>query len=466
MHIMKKVFFVGLIAMLISCTKEYSSPENSSIDLQLNLSFGSISTRAVDGSIIGSDGKGYVLPFTEVKTLKVELYKSLNESPIFTYTASSAEITNIQATPSGELASLSIPKIPVATQFVKIIINPFSEANPDINKLQVTNRDLTPAPTMGRENIPYEGTSEMVVIPEESTLYNTKVRATVEVAPLLCRFEVVPGAIVITDPVNARYTFDWTDGAAGKAKITHFTEAQVSSAEASACENFKQKYSVAPPATATYSYRVRVIRPSLFENIDINALSTEIYVNYFKQMLNSASIVKNTNDNISSWSALYYSSNQPYSNLYDTRTTESTKVNAFHLFPQKVANNATLQETKDGMPHIIFEFTYTPQQPSRAAGSALRRWLTIRAFKNKDNNQTIHSFEPGYCYALDLDDIALTPWSLGLEVRVTDNGKMSESDPIIKDFDQTSHVPEPEDGDLTIGLKVSKWREKNLETEL
>ncbi|MDC2625427.1 hypothetical protein [Bacteroides ovatus] len=79
---MKKVFFAGFIAMLMSCTQENISRESSDIELQVNLSLSSISTRAVDGSIIGDDGKGYVLPFTEIKTLEVELYKSLEESTI------------------------------------------------------------------------------------------------------------------------------------------------------------------------------------------------------------------------------------------------------------------------------------------------------------------------------------------------------------------------------------------------
>ena len=76
---MRKVFFVGLIAMLTGCSQEsrVSSPEDSGIELQINLSLGSVSTRAVDDPITGNDGEGYVLPFTEVKTLKVDLYKSL-----------------------------------------------------------------------------------------------------------------------------------------------------------------------------------------------------------------------------------------------------------------------------------------------------------------------------------------------------------------------------------------------------
>lgn len=89
---MRKVFFVGLIAMLTGCSQEsrVASPENSGIELQINLSLGSVSTRAVDDPITGNDGEGYVLPFTEVKTLKVDLYKSLEAAPIFTYTATDA----------------------------------------------------------------------------------------------------------------------------------------------------------------------------------------------------------------------------------------------------------------------------------------------------------------------------------------------------------------------------------------
>ena len=84
---MRKVFFVGLIAMLTGCSQEsrVSSPEDSGIELQINLSLGSVSTRAVDDPITGNDGEGYVLPFTEVKTLKVDLYKSLEAAPIFTW---------------------------------------------------------------------------------------------------------------------------------------------------------------------------------------------------------------------------------------------------------------------------------------------------------------------------------------------------------------------------------------------
>lgn len=82
----------------------------------------------------------------------------------------------------------------------------------------------------------------------------------------------------------------------------------------------------------------------------------------------------------------------------------------------------------------------------------IKRWLTVRAFSDKSS--------------LDLDDVVITPWSLGLDVRITDGDKVTESDPIIKDFDQTSHVPEPEGADLALGLRVSKWRDKDLEVEL
>lgn len=106
------------------------------------------------------------------------------------------------------------------------------------------------------------------------------------------------------------------------------------------------------------------------------------------------------------------------------------------------------------MPHVIICFTGT------------KRWLTIRAFSDKGNSEIIRAFKPGYCYSLDLDDVVITPWSLGLEMRITDGDKVVESDPVIKDYDQTSHVPEPEKSELVMGLKVSKWREKDIEAEL
>ena len=187
---MRKVFFVGLIAMLTGCSQEsrVSSPEDSGIELQINLSLGSVSTRAVDDPITGNDGEGYVLPFTEVKTLKVDLYKSLEAAPIFTYTATDAEIAGIRNTATGKLARLSIPKIPVTTQYVKVTINRFKEENPLINQLQVSSQDDPPAPTMNRTEIPYEGvTKEIIVIPEESDPFSVKVKAIVEVAPVLSR---------------------------------------------------------------------------------------------------------------------------------------------------------------------------------------------------------------------------------------------------------------------------------------
>lgn len=457
---MKKVFFVGLIAMLMSCTQENISHESSDVELQVSLSLGRISTRAVDGSIIGDDGKGYVLPFTEIKTLEVELYKSLDESTIYTYTASSKEIEKIKAT-TGEFAQLSILKIPSATRYVKVIINQFSTTNPTINHLQVTNQDDSPAPTMTRENIPYEGIStEIIVVPEESTSLDVKVKAIVEVAPVLSRFEIIPGTIEVVNPADKGYTFDWTDGTTGRTKITQFTEAEILNAEASARENFKKKHGADASAAATYSYRISLIRSPFPDNFDINNATTGFYMNYFKLNLNSTTLIKNSNDGISDWnmSAGYagYKKGGEHSNMYDTKTSDPKKVNAFHLFPQSAATNATLTQVKDGMPHIIFGFS----------ADSFKRWLTIRAFRDKSNEQIIDSFLPGYCYSLDLDDVILTPWSLGLEVRITDNGKTAESDPIIKDFDQTSYVPEPDGLGLIIGLKVSKWREKDLEVEL
>lgn len=456
---MRKVFFVVLIAMLISCSQEsnMSSPGEYDIELQVNLSLGNVSTRAVDESIIASDGKGYVLPFTEVKTLTVELYKSLESGPIFTYTATAAEITDIKNTATGQLAKLSISKIPTTTQYVKVAINEFTQINPDINQLQVANQDDSPDPTMNRTEVPYEGVSkEIIVIPEETTLYPTKVKATVEMLPVLSRFEIIPGKIVITDPADTGAAFDWTDGTAGKDKITNFTDEEITAAEASARENFKKKYGIDASATAIYSYRIRLIRSRFPSDYDINSTSTTFYINNFKQTLNGATIVNNINDGISDWSVLAeYRKGGEQSNMYDTRTSETAKVNAFHLFPQSVAADASLQQIKDGMPHLIMCFS-----------TANKRWLTIRAFSDKSNDKIINAFEPGYCYSLDLDDVVITPWSLGLEVRITDGDKETESDPIIKDFDQTSHVPEPEGLELTLGLKVSKWRDKDLEVEL
>ena len=220
---MRKVFFVGLIAMLTGCSQEsrVSSPEDSGIELQINLSLGSVSTRAVDDPITGNDGEGYVLPFTEVKTLKVDLYKSLEAAPIFTYTATDAEIAGIRNTATGKLARLSIPKIPVTTQYVKVTINRFKEENPLINQLQVSSQDDPPAPTMNRTEIPYEGvTKEIIVIPEESDPFSVKVKAIVEVAPVLSRFEIIPGEIVVTNPATTGASFDWTDGPIGKSRTS------------------------------------------------------------------------------------------------------------------------------------------------------------------------------------------------------------------------------------------------------
>lgn len=455
---MRKVFFLGLIAMLTGCSQENVSPENPNMDLQVNLSLSGGTTRAVDESIIGSDGQGYVLPFTEIKVLKVELYKSLDEGPIFTHTATDPELQEIHATVSGEAAKLSIPKIPVATEYVKIIINPFTDPDPDINHLQVVSQDDPPAPTMSREKIPYEGVSSAIVIPEESTLEYIKTRATVEVAPVLSRFEIKPGGIKITDPVTTGYTFDWTDGEGGKAKIKGFSAGEIGNAEESARVNYRKKYGTDTSASAVYSYRVRLIHLTLPLDFDTNNAATDIYMNYFKQNLTSAIIVKNINDNASDWKRgtgfAEYAKDGKQSNMYDTRTTDGSKVNAFHLFPQSVATTATLQEVKNEMPHVIICFTGT------------KRWLTIRAFSDKGNSEIIRAFKPGYCYSLDLDDVVITPWSLGLEMRITDGDKVVESDPVIKDYDQTSHVPEPEKSELVMGLKVSKWREKDIEAEL
>lgn len=454
---MRKVFFLGLIALLAGCSQENVSPESPNIGLQVNFSLGA-ATRSVDESIIGSDGQGYVLPFNEIKVLKVELYKSLDEGPIFTHTATDPELQEIHATVSGEAAKLSIPKIPVATEYVKIIINPFTDPNPDINHLQVMSQDDPPAPTMSREKIPYEGVSSAIVIPEESTLEYIKTRATVEVAPALSRFEIMPGSIKIPDPAATGYTFDWTDGEKGKAKIKDFSAGEINNAEESARENYRKKYGTDASASAVYSYRVRLIRLSFPTDFDINSAVTVLYMNYFKQSLGSSTMVKNTNDNVSDWKRgtgfAEYAKGGKQSNMYDTRTTDEKEVNAFHLFPQSVASTATLQEVKDGMPHVIACFT------------GAKRWLTIRAFSNKTNGEIIGSFKPGYCYSLDLDDVVITPWSLGLEVRITDGVKTAESDPVIKDYDQTSHVPEPEKSELVMGLKVSKWREKDIEAEL
>ena len=253
---MRKVFFVGLIAILTGCSQEsrVSSPEDSGIELQINLSLGSVSTRAVDDPITGNDGEGYVLPFTEVKTLKVDLYKSLEAAPIFTYTATDAEIAGIRNTATGKLARLSIPKIPVTTQYVKVTINRFKEENPLINQLQVSSQDDPPAPTMNRTEIPYEGvTKEIIVIPEESDPFSVKVKATVEVAPVLSRFEIIPGEIVVTNPATTGASFDWTDGTAGRDKIKNFTEADITAAEAGARENFRKKYGTNTTAAAIYS---------------------------------------------------------------------------------------------------------------------------------------------------------------------------------------------------------------------
>ena len=79
----------------------------------------------------------------------------------------------------------------------------FKEENPLINQLQVSSQDDPPAPTMNRTEIPYEGvTKEIIVIPEESDPFSVKVKAIVEVAPVLSRFEIIPGEIVVTNPAT------------------------------------------------------------------------------------------------------------------------------------------------------------------------------------------------------------------------------------------------------------------------
>lgn len=481
---MKRIFLVGIIAAsLLGCTEDYSSSNDVDKELQITLSLGGISTRAIDESIIGADGKGYLLPFTKVKTLKVELYKSSaeGERPIYTHTANDTELSVIKETPSGENAKLIIPKIPATTQYVKVIINEFSTADPDINGLQVTSRDASSL--MTREDIPYEGYSDAVIIPEESSPDYTKVRALVEVAPVLSRFEIKPGNIVLLNPVDEGYVFDWSNGTSGKGKIKGFTSAEITALESNAVENFKNKYGVAPSGTAVYSYRVRLIQTSFpdYFNFDINHSQTgtqgveyrrvTFYFNYFKQNLSSSTLVKHVNDNVSDWLTKgNYNLNGTYSNMCDKRSYNEQFVNAFHLFPQLVASSAGLQEVKEGMPHLIMGF-YNNQYDNESASfdDSLRpdRWLTIRAFSKKTvEGELIRSFEPGYCYILSLDDVILTPWTLGLEVRITDSDKTTVSDPVIKDFDQTSHVPEPENVDFSIKLEVSKWRDKDMEIEL
>ena len=56
------------------------------------------------------------------------------------------EIAGIRNTATGKLARLSIPKIPVTTQYVKVTINRFKEENPLINQLQVSSQDDPPVP--------------------------------------------------------------------------------------------------------------------------------------------------------------------------------------------------------------------------------------------------------------------------------------------------------------------------------
>ena len=124
------------------------------------------------------------------------------------------------------------------------------------------SQDAPPAPTMSREKIPYEGVSSAIVIPDESTLEYIKTRATVEVAPVLSRFEIKPGSIKIVDPAASGYTFDWTDGEKGKAKIKDFSAGEISNAEESARENYRKKHGTDASASAVYSYRVRLIRLS------------------------------------------------------------------------------------------------------------------------------------------------------------------------------------------------------------
>lgn len=146
---------------------------------------------------------------------------------------------------------------------------------------------------------------------------------------------------MVTNPATTGASFDWTDGPIGRDKIKNFTEADIAAAEAGARENFRKKYGTDATAAAIYSYRVRLIRSPFPDGFDINSTPTGFYfyMNYFKPSLNAATIIKNTNDGISDWNMTTgfaeYKKGGQQSNMYDARTSETTKVNAFHLFPNR-----------------------------------------------------------------------------------------------------------------------------------
>lgn len=463
---MREIFLIVLIALLASCntnidTDTQSIPQVGT--LRVGLSLGRVDTRSVDGSI----GAGYILPFSAINTLTVELYESLTALPIFTHQATFTEIEKIKATPTGGEASLFISDIPLNTKHVRVVINEFTETNPNINHLQITNSDTPLAPTMNRYQIPYEGVSSNITLLPAVNTERITVTATVEVGPVLSRFEITPGTIKVVDPAADGYTFDWTAGDAGKLKIKGYTATEINAAEKSAQENFKKKYGTDASASAFYSYRVRLVRQTAIANMgEVTSAHTDFYVNYFKQQLNDAALVKNINNGTDSWKTIAgggtadYALNGAHSNLFDILPAPLTadKVIAYHLFPQKVAPDATVQEVKEGMPHIILSFVST--------GSIDTRWLTIRAFRDKTSDKMITELKPGYCYLLDLDDVVLTPWSLALEVRVTDKTQTTDSDPIIKDFDPTANVPEPGSSELLIGITVRQWKSKDIVVEV
>lgn len=461
-----RIILICIISLLTACNRDNGNSDNDLIGtLQVSLSLGEAKhSKSEDNPIYDNNGNGYTLPFSAINTMTVQLYESLDQAPIYIHQATAQEIALIRTYPMGAKANFLISDIPIRTKYVEVLINQFEQANPDINLLQASNRDTPAPPAMTRELIPYSGiTSNVTLTPGKEVI---TIAAAVKVGPVLSRLEITPGFISIIDPGNSSYTFDWTAGDAGRAKAGGFTEALIGAAEASARENFKKQHNIEASTSAIYSYRVTLVRQTLtygandWANNNIGS-----YVNYFKQHLLSTTLVKNTNNDKDSWHSINdggtadYEQNGAHSNLFDTFTDfwDPAKVIAYHFFPQSVAADATEQQVKEGMPHVILRLT--------DVSTNYTRWLTIRTFLNTDRTALVTSFKPGYCYSFKLADIILTPWSLALEVRIADNGKTADSDPVIKDFDQTSNVPEPEDSDYLVELTVRPWREKDIETE-
>lgn len=443
---MRNFLLVAIAALSMwSCAQQDIENPSQEKTLKISLDIAKLSTRSIEGSaasVITADVKNAIT--------SVELVL-LNGSGTILDTYSYPDNGNEELTALKSNEGLLLCNVNPNVKSVIATVNVSTEN--DINNRQGTSDTpytLTQMEYAGKGNVNTAGSG--VHDSDGNAIWTVAV----DVAPTMARFEVKGTAITNNSsgviPDNVEATEDRT-------KVeSYFSPLTIAAAEEAAKAQLKAVNNGTLPAPYTLTYSATFTPVPAFTINSIDA----VYMNFFKNVKNSNSLITNANNGMGGWSD---GANDLYSgtisHMWDTYVLGQDKVAAYNLFPQSVAPDADNETVKDGMPHVVLKLNTTEELVNRANTT---RWISIRAFMTKKaggnagvgEGALLKSFDAGKYYLLDLADIVIKSYSGKLTVKASGNNKEVEVEEE-EDGDPTDPNPEPKNVDLKVSLTIKDW---------